>query len=151
MLMKVTAKKKIARLVEDEKESLRQLGKKQSKKLIKRVVALQEARSLADFLPPNSGAERCHELVGDRDGVFSMDLEHPTRLLFVPKQDDEDGNDNGRTDSGDAANDTTDSTQQKDSTPEEANKQDKEKGTDLKAKWGAIKSVELIEIADTHK
>lgn len=30
---------------------------------------------------------RCHELHGDKQGVFSLDLEHPQRLLFVPDHD----------------------------------------------------------------
>lgn len=30
---------------------------------------------------------RCHELKGNKKGVFSLDLEHPYRLLFVPDHD----------------------------------------------------------------
>ena len=45
---------------------------------------LVAADSLADFWPPNSGPERCHELKGDRAGVFSIDLKQPYRLLFKP-------------------------------------------------------------------
>lgn len=46
---------------------------------------LSAADSLVDIsrLPP----ARCHELVGDRKGVFSVDLEHPFRLLFIPAND----------------------------------------------------------------
>jgi proteic killer suppression protein len=46
---------------------------------------LSAADSLADIsrLPP----ARRHELVGDRKGVFSVDLEHPFRLLFIPAND----------------------------------------------------------------
>jgi proteic killer suppression protein len=54
------------------------------KKLELRCAALKAAVSLADFWPPNSGPERCHELKGDKAGVFSMDLKQPYRLLFSP-------------------------------------------------------------------
>jgi proteic killer suppression protein len=30
---------------------------------------------------------RCHELVGDRKGQVSVDLNHPYRLIFVPAND----------------------------------------------------------------
>ena len=29
---------------------------------------------------------RCHELHGDLDGVLSLDLDHPYRLLFEPTE-----------------------------------------------------------------
>lgn len=34
-------------------------------------------------LPP----ARCHELTGNRQGQFSVDLDHPYRLLFIPAND----------------------------------------------------------------
>ncbi|MEX2302675.1 MAG: hypothetical protein WD733_17150 [Bryobacterales bacterium] len=49
-----------------------------------RLAALYAADSLADFWPPNSGPERCHELKGERKGTFSVDLNQPYRLLFQP-------------------------------------------------------------------
>jgi plasmid maintenance system killer protein len=54
------------------------------KKIMMRLNELRAAVSLADFWPPNSGPERCHELKGERAGVFSIDLKQPFRLLFVP-------------------------------------------------------------------
>ena len=46
---------------------------------------LQAAENLAviSHLPP----ARCHELVGNRAGQFSVDLKHPFRLLFEPDHD----------------------------------------------------------------
>jgi proteic killer suppression protein len=43
---------------------------------------LKAADTLSDIshLPP----ARCHEMTGNRAGQFSVDLEHPYRLLFVP-------------------------------------------------------------------
>jgi proteic killer suppression protein len=54
------------------------------KKIKNRVATLYAAASLADFWPPNSGPERCHELQGDLAGRFSIDVKQPYRLLFVP-------------------------------------------------------------------
>ena len=66
----------------------RHYGRAMGKKLALRLAALQAARSLADFWPPNSKPERCHELKGDRAGVFSIDLTYPYRLLFKPLEVD---------------------------------------------------------------
>ena len=49
-----------------------------------RIRALQFAENLAEFWPPKSGVTRCHELKMDRAGQFSMDLDHPYRLIFEP-------------------------------------------------------------------
>jgi len=59
-------------------------GKKMSLKLQQRLMELMAAESLADMshLPPT----RCHQL--DNTGsVFSVNLEHPYRLLFVPAEE----------------------------------------------------------------
>jgi len=68
--------------VEDEAACKRRYGRDMAKKLALRLAAFKAADSLADFWPPKSGPERCHELKGDRAGVFSVDLKHPYRLLF---------------------------------------------------------------------
>jgi proteic killer suppression protein len=51
------------------------------------------ADTLADisYLPPT----RCHELVGDRAGQFSLDLNHPYRLIIEPSHDPIPIKDNG--------------------------------------------------------
>jgi len=51
-------------------------------KLGQRLFELQAAESLQEIShhPP----ARCHELTGKQAGQFSVDLEHPCRLLFVP-------------------------------------------------------------------
>lgn len=59
-------------------------GLQMAERLQQRLQELQAANSLLDMshLPP----ARCHELV-NRNGVFSVNLEHPYRLLFVPADD----------------------------------------------------------------
>ena len=73
--------KRLHRALEDEALE-RHFGSHMAKKLSLRLAALRAARSLGDFWPPKSGPERCHELIGNRKGVFSVDLKQPYRLLF---------------------------------------------------------------------
>jgi plasmid maintenance system killer protein len=63
----------------------RQLGQKNASKLKQRLMELKAADTLADIshLPP----ARCHELTGKDAGTFSVDLEHPYRLLFISADD----------------------------------------------------------------
>jgi len=74
----------LRKAIEDEGACRRRYGADMAKKLKLRLAALQAAESLADFWPPKSGPERCHELKGDRAGTFSIDLKQPYRLLFKP-------------------------------------------------------------------
>ncbi|HYN83248.1 MAG TPA: type II toxin-antitoxin system RelE/ParE family toxin [Gemmatimonadaceae bacterium] len=62
----------------------RHYGTNVCKKIRLRIEALNAADSLADFWPPKSGPERCHELKGNRSGIFSMDVKQPYRLLLKP-------------------------------------------------------------------
>lgn len=75
---------KLRRALEDDKVRQKVFGTNTAKKLAIRVTALEAADSLADFWPPNSGPERCHELQGQLGGTFSIDLNQPFRLLFRP-------------------------------------------------------------------
>src|SRR5262245_23647147 len=76
--------KKLREDLEEEGARKRRYGTDMAKKLALRLNALQAADTLADFWPPKSGPERCHELKGDLAGTFSVDLKHPYRLLFRP-------------------------------------------------------------------
>lgn len=64
------------------KGAIKKLGHKGGTKLMQRMTELSAARTLNDIshLPP----PRLHELTGNRKGQFSVDLNHPFRLLFVP-------------------------------------------------------------------
>lgn len=65
--------------------SIATYGKQRAKKLRQRLDELRAAETLADlrYLP----AARCHELIGNRAGQLSVDLDHPYRLIFVPAND----------------------------------------------------------------
>lgn len=76
--------KKLRAAIQDDRLRQRLYGKDMAHKLKLRVNSLHAAESLADFWPPKSGPERCHELTGDEAGKFSVDLKHPYRLIFIP-------------------------------------------------------------------
>jgi len=78
---------KLRKAIENEADCKRQFGVDMARKIRLRVAALRAAESLADFWPPKSGPERCHELEGGRKGTFSMDLKQPYRLLFEPAEE----------------------------------------------------------------
>jgi plasmid maintenance system killer protein len=82
--MEILAKGKLKKMLEDEAVGQKQYGRDMMKKIMMRLNELRAAVSLADFWPPMSGPERCHELKGERAGTFSIDLKQPYRLLFVP-------------------------------------------------------------------
>ncbi|TDB39280.1 MAG: killer suppression protein [Deltaproteobacteria bacterium] len=73
--------RKLQKTCSENSESRKQLGAKCGRKLQQRMMELKAAQTLTDIsrLPP----ARCHALTGDRAGQFSVDLEHPYRLLFI--------------------------------------------------------------------
>lgn len=76
---------KLHRTLDDEAARRRHYGADMANKLRLRLAALRAANALADFWPPKSGPERCHELLGDHAGIFTVDLKQPYRLLFRPR------------------------------------------------------------------
>jgi proteic killer suppression protein len=74
--------KKLKLALENDLERKKSFGEPMAKKIKLRLDALAAAESLADFWPPFSGPERCHELKGNLQGIFSVDVKQPYRLLF---------------------------------------------------------------------
>ena len=79
--------RQLQRVLSDRRKCRVKFGERIAHKVELRLDALVAAKSLADFFPPNARPERCHELKGTKLGVFSMDLAHPYRLLFVSSSD----------------------------------------------------------------
>src|SRR5205823_2911293 len=73
----------LRRVIEDDSVAKRRYGPDMAKKVKLRIAALRAAESLADFWPPESGPERCHELKANLAGTFSIDLKQPYRILFT--------------------------------------------------------------------
>lgn len=82
--MQIFIAKKLKRDIEDDARRQKRYGAEMSNKIKLRTAALSAAEALVDFWPPYTGPERCHELKGEMTGIFSMDLKHPYRLLFIP-------------------------------------------------------------------
>ena len=85
--MEIHAKGRLRAALENEAVCQRQYGRGMTKKIMMRINELRAANSLADFWPPKSGPERCHELTGDLAGTFSIDVKQPYRLLFIPMEE----------------------------------------------------------------
>jgi plasmid maintenance system killer protein len=79
----------LKRSIEDDRRRVRKFGTDMASKIAIRMAALTAAQSLADFWPPLTLPERCHELKGQLKGLFSIDLKHPFRLLFRPIETEE--------------------------------------------------------------
>jgi len=75
------ADKKLEKTCNDFRQLQKVHGEKRAKKLRQRLDELRAADALSDIshLPP----PRLHQLVGNRAGRFSVDLDHPYRLIFV--------------------------------------------------------------------
>lgn len=75
---------KAQKVCSNKKEGIRKYGPACADKIRQRLSELAAAEALSDLshLPPC----RCHELT-NRGGVFSVDLAHPYRLLFIPAHD----------------------------------------------------------------
>jgi proteic killer suppression protein len=78
--------RRLQKAAQDEGVCRRRYGVDMAKKLALRLTSLRAAASLADYWPPKSGPERCHELKGDLKGLFSVDVKQPHRLLFRPSE-----------------------------------------------------------------
>lgn len=74
--------KKLQKICSTRKGAIKELGEIGGVKLMQRMAELNAANSLKEIshLPP----PRLHELTGRRKGQYSVDLQHPYRLLFVP-------------------------------------------------------------------
>ena len=60
-------------------------GARMTRAIMNRLAVLKAARALA--LVPTTPPERRHQLRGDRDEQFAVDLVHPRRLVFVPNHE----------------------------------------------------------------
>lgn len=78
----------LAEVCASEKELRKKCATVRAKRIQQRLKDLRAAETLADMrhLPG-----RCHELRENLDGLLSLDLDHPYRLLFHPTEDTEPG------------------------------------------------------------
>lgn len=79
------SRSKLQKTFNSEKELIREYGPDQARVIMRRMSVLRAAASLEEV--PRFPPERHHELTGDMQGMFAVDLKHPYRLLFVPSHD----------------------------------------------------------------
>ena len=67
------------------KSATRAWGSMGARKLLLRLVEMQRAHDLAELMTLPQA--RCHALTENLRGIYSVDLDHPYRLLFKPAND----------------------------------------------------------------
>jgi plasmid maintenance system killer protein len=70
---------RLEKRLSSDREIVRTWGNDNGQKIKQRMAEFQAAKCLGDMY---SLPCRCHELHGDRDGQLSVDLKHPSRLVF---------------------------------------------------------------------
>lgn len=83
--------KKLAKILNSEKEIVRTFGAENGRKIMRRLLVLHNAPTLADV--PATKPERCHQLKQNLDELFAVYIEHPQRLIFkiagaIPRKPD---------------------------------------------------------------
>ena len=92
--MKITFKnKKLEKLVNNDREMVKELGKLRATILRLRLTQLEDAETLeaVRFFPGNY-----HELKKNRKGQWSCDLDQPYRLIFTPHENPIPTNEDGQ-------------------------------------------------------
>jgi proteic killer suppression protein len=74
------ASKKLEKVLNSEAVIRKKYGDVNGRKIMRRMEVLNAAPSL--FHVPRTPPERCHQLSGDRDEDFAVDIQHPYRLLL---------------------------------------------------------------------
>ncbi len=74
---------KVAKLCNSESDAKKLFGTQVAKKLKQRLFELKAVETLSDIY--SIKAARCHQLIGNRKGQFSVDLARGYRLVFEPR------------------------------------------------------------------
>lgn len=76
---------KLQKKCSKKEEMVKEWGPELAKKLSQRLMQMRATSSIGELqkLPQ----ARCHQLTGDRDNQFAVDLKHPFRLIFEPYHD----------------------------------------------------------------
>jgi proteic killer suppression protein len=78
------ASRKLEKVLNSEASIKKEYGDANGRKIMRRMEVLSAAPSLSHV--PRTPPERCHQLSGDRDEDFAVDIQNPYRLLLrVPE------------------------------------------------------------------
>ena len=79
--------KKLAKLFNSDRELRRAYGARNADLIRECLDDLGAAERLVDMRALPQHKHRLHQLTGNLKGTFSLDVEHPCRLLFLPDHD----------------------------------------------------------------
>lgn len=79
--------RRLEKQLNDGRAMVKAFGPGRAKRLQIVLTALRAAPSLGVLAPPYSPPHRCHELIGNRKGKLSLDLDGPYRLILAPAHD----------------------------------------------------------------
>ena len=77
--------KKLKKIFDSQKDLRRKYGAPMAEKIMVRLAVLQNAVALS--LVPKTRPERMHQLKGNRDEQYAVDLVQPARLVFEPNHE----------------------------------------------------------------
>ena len=83
--MDVRYSKKMQKVCTDAAEARKKYGDRRAREISACIDALKAADSVEELIQGH--IFRCHELIGDRNGQYAMDLVHPYRLIFEEGDD----------------------------------------------------------------
>lgn len=92
----VFRRRKLEKIFNLESALKKNFGDRMAKTIMMRMAVLKNAQTLS--LVPTSKPDRRHQLKGDRDEHYAVDLVHPFRLIFEPNHDPIPYNDDGSVD-----------------------------------------------------
>ena len=76
---------RLERICRSETNLVRVYGSRRARAIQARLLALEGAATLSEI--PNTPPERRHQLTGNRDEQYAVDITHPYRLVLVPDHD----------------------------------------------------------------
>ena len=77
--------RKLAKILKSADALKKEHGPKMARAIMNRLAVLKAASDLAQV--PTTRPDRRHQLHGDRQGQFAVDLVHPRRLVFKPNHE----------------------------------------------------------------
>lgn len=76
---------RLKQLMESKKDLTKKFGAENSSKIALRLTQLRAAPTLKDMY--NLPGIKCHELEGDKKGLFAVSIKDPHRIVFNPDHD----------------------------------------------------------------
>ncbi|MYC34133.1 MAG: system killer suppression protein [Chloroflexi bacterium] len=76
---------RLHRLFHNESDLIRTFGNRRAQSILARLVVLRQRATLSQV--PTTPPERRHQLTGNRDEQYAIDIDRQYRLVFIPDHD----------------------------------------------------------------